>query len=272
MVEPDEALTVRSHGPAGRPVFVLHGGPGAPGYAAGLARCLADPLHVLEPWQRRSGATPLTVERHVEDLAEVLASHSRARAPALVGESWGAMLALAFAAKYPDRVAAILLVGCGTFDAAARARLHATLDARATPELRAELAALEQRYPDAAERFSAAHRLSDPLYTYCRAPDADDDGDTFDLKGHLESWNDMLRLQGEGRYPAAFGAIDRPVRMLHGDYDPHPGTLVRDSLVPYLPQLEYVELERCGHSPWLEVYARDRFRAEARSWLEHHVP
>jgi pimeloyl-ACP methyl ester carboxylesterase len=36
--------------------------------------------------------------------------------PSIVGESWGAMLALAYASAYPETTAAIVLVGCGTFD------------------------------------------------------------------------------------------------------------------------------------------------------------
>jgi hypothetical protein len=51
-----------------------------------------------------------------------------------------------------------------------------------------------------------------------------------DARGHAESWNDMLRLQADGIYPAAFAAIKTPVLMLHGDFDPHPGPLIRASL------------------------------------------
>ena len=59
--------------------------------------------------------------------------------------------------------------------------------------------------------------------------------------------------------------------MLHGAYDPHPGALIRDSLLPYLPQLEYREFARCGHYPWLERHARDEFLLELRAWLSRHA-
>jgi hypothetical protein len=59
--------------------------------------------------------------------------------------------------------------------------------------------------------------------------------------------------------------------MLHGAYDPHPGALIRDSLKPYLPQLEYRELQRCGHSPWVEQHARERFLGELRGWLAQQL-
>jgi hypothetical protein len=37
-----------------------------------------------------------------------------------------------------------------------------------------------------------------------------------------------------------------PVLMAHGMYDPHPRRLISAGLRPYLPQLEYRELEHCG--------------------------
>jgi len=59
--------------------------------------------------------------------------------------------------------------------------------------------------------------------------------------------------------------------MLHGSYDPHPGKMIRDGLRFFIPHLEYEELDRCGHAPWIEEYARDEFLALARSWLWQHV-
>ena len=76
-----------------------------------------------------------------------------------------------------------------------------------------------------------------------------------------------MRLQEESVYPAAFAAIDAPVLMLHGTVDPHPGRMIRASLEPHLPQLEYHEWERCGHYPWLEKAAREEFFAVLREWL-----
>ncbi len=77
----------------------------------------------------------------------------------------------------------------------------------------------------------------------------------------------MVRLQEEGVHPAAFAALRSPVLMLHGAYDPHPGDMIRASLEPYIPHLEYREWERCGHSPWAEREVRDEFFAVMRSWL-----
>src|SRR5262245_45400158 len=109
------ALRLRTYGSAGQVVIVLHGGPAAVGGGAGLAQGLSDRFHVFEPWQRGSGPEPLTVARHVEDLHELIRGRLPSQRPAIMGESWGAMLALAYGAAHPDSVTAIGLVGCGTF-------------------------------------------------------------------------------------------------------------------------------------------------------------
>lgn len=269
-VEDDQQLVpVKRYGPDGRPVVVIHGGPGAQGGASLLAQELADPLLVLEPWQRMSSDVPLTVAQHIEDLANMIAEEIPGETPALVGESWGAMLALAFASAHPERVSALALVGCGTFDPKARARLASTLEDRTTEELREQLAQLATRVHDENERAALAHALTDHLYTYRRAVGAP--MTKLDLSGHTETWSDMVRLQESGVYPAAFATIACPVLMLHGSYDPHPGELIRDGLLRFIPQLEYTEFDQCGHSPWIEEYARARFLSNLRSWLQRHV-
>jgi pimeloyl-ACP methyl ester carboxylesterase len=77
----------------------------------------------------------------------------------------------------------------------------------------------------------------------------------------------MLRLQEQGVYPAAFAAIDVPVLMLHGDHDPHPGRMIHSGLEPIIQRIEYRELERCGHYPWLEKEAREAFFHALNQWL-----
>jgi pimeloyl-ACP methyl ester carboxylesterase len=268
MLTPAEPLAVRTYGPPGMPVVVLHGGPGAPGSAELLARGLAGPFHVLEPLQRRSSAVPLTVEHHIEDLRRVIADHLPEQRPALVGESWGAMLGLAYAAEYPQAVSALALVGCGTFDPQARARLRQTLDERTSPELRERIARLSTEVADESERLAQEYALSAHLYTYHEASGiAFPNPSHVDAQGHRESWADMVRLQEAGVFPSRFCRIVCRVLMLHGSYDPHPGQMIRESLMPHIPQLEYIELDRCGHSPWIEEYARVPFFAHLRTWL-----
>jgi len=47
--------------------------------------------------------------------------------------------------------------------------------------------------------------------------------------------------------------------------------LIRDGLQKFIPELEYIELDRCGHSPWIEAHARERFLSILRSWLQRDI-
>jgi pimeloyl-ACP methyl ester carboxylesterase len=237
---------------------------------APVARALADSFRVLEPFQRGSGAEPLTVSRHVADLHELLESHCGGARPALLGSSWGAMLALAYAAAHPGSAGPLVLVGCGTFDPAARARMKAILEERRDDGVRRSKEHLQEQFPDPDERLRATAALLLPLYSY-ELITTDQEIEACDARAYQETWDDMLRLQEEGVYPAAFSAIHAPVLMLHGAADPHPGPMIRASLEPYIPQLEYHEWERCGHYPWLEKAVRDEFFALVHGWLARHL-
>lgn len=268
-------IEVREHGsPSDPTVVVLHGGPGAPGSVAGLARALASRFHVLEPLQRRSGGEPLTVARHVEDLAGVLAEDA-----ALVGWSWGAMLGLSFAAAYPQGLRSLALVGCGTYDEASRLeykqRMRMRMQACAGESGRrlelelsqasegAQRDALLARLAQVAERaqsfeFAAEFGQGDAL------PSGDS---SVDARSNSETWSDVLRLQAHGLEPARFAAIEAPVLMLHGDDDPHPGRRTFEQLRRHIPDLGFVGFERCGHAPWQERYARAAFLERLERWL-----
>lgn len=259
-------LVVREYGSGDGPLIVLHGGPAAAGDVAPLARALGERWRVLEPFQRNSSDRLLTVATHVQDLDAVIQERCGGRQPAVIGHSWGAMLALAYAAAHPATPAALVLVGCGTFSARARKVFEARLDARLTAAQRMAIAGIDHTEPDPNRCLAAIGRILTAAYGY----DVDDPSEapTIDARAHQETWADMLRLQADGAYPAAFAAIDVPVLMLHGAADPHPGRLIYDDLRSFLPQLEYREIPECGHSPWMERRARQTFFDALKSWLQ----
>ena len=261
-------LFVRTYGSSGPLVIVLHGGPGAAGHMAPVARGLADLYRVIEPFQRGSGSERLTVARHVADLHEVVAVRAEGCRPALLGASWGAMLTLAYAAAHPSSTGPIVLIGCGTFDPVARAAMQSTVAERMNDEIRAQLKQADQLDPN--ERMKASAKATARIYSYdpMNFPHADDE---VDARAHEQTWEDMLRLQAEAVYPAAFAATKVPVLMVHGAFDPHPGRPTMQTLRPYLPQVEYHELTHCGHYPWIERAAADVFFSLVRGWLGRHL-
>lgn len=263
-----EPIEVRRYPGRDGPVVVLHGGPGAPGSAAGLAAALAPEFEAWEPLQRRGGEVELTVDRHVADLRAVAPD-----AATIVGHSWGAMLGLSYAARHPTAVRALALVGCGTYDERSRAEYERRFEARLDDEGRArrsELATLTARARTDAERdrvLALRGDLAAEVQSVDLLPESESAALPADAAGHEETWRDVLRRQAAGLEPRSFDAISARVLMLHGDEDPHPGPMIRDALLPHITGLEYVEIARCGHEPWRERHAREPFLDALRSWL-----
>lgn len=99
----------------GRPVLLLHGTLSSAGQLRPLARALAaaGDLAIVSVDRRGSGESrlpvpePLDVATHVADLAAVLDAEGHGAA-ALVGHSFGGVVALEFAARLPGRTLAVV--------------------------------------------------------------------------------------------------------------------------------------------------------------------
>lgn len=88
----------------------MHGGPGAPVEMAPVARELSAQHAIMEPLQ-----TADSLEGQVKEPAALLASQGLAPF-GLVGWLWGAWLTFIYAARFPDRVDKLILVGAPPFD------------------------------------------------------------------------------------------------------------------------------------------------------------
>src|SRR5512139_1613424 len=130
------------HGPYS--LAVIHGGPGAPGEMAPVARELSAVKGVLEPLQ-----TATTLDGQVQELRSVLEEDALAPVT-LVGFSWGAFLSFMTAARYPSLVAKLILVSGPPFEESyARSITRTRLD-RMGPAERKETMALILKMDDPA--------------------------------------------------------------------------------------------------------------------------
>lgn len=111
-------------GPADGPVVVVvHGGPGADyRYLKGLVT-LANPYRIVFYDQYGSGLSPrvpasqLSVQSFMDDLDAIIDQTSPHRPVRIVGHSWGAMLATAYAGAHPNKVERMVLAEPGFLDA-----------------------------------------------------------------------------------------------------------------------------------------------------------
>ena len=116
--------------PVSPPVIVLHGGPGADYRYLLPLQDLAKDYQVLFYDQRGSGLSPrvpsdsITVDAYLADLDAMVDYLGQGRPVALLGHSWGAMLASAYTGRYPHKVAKLVLAEPGFLDAEALGRLN----------------------------------------------------------------------------------------------------------------------------------------------------
>ena len=72
-------------------------------------------------------------------------------------------------------------------------------------------------------------------------------------------WEEANELRNRGILLEFGNKIKCPVVAVHGDHDPHPAEGVRVPLAGVLADLTFHLLENCGHYPWWESDASERF-------------
>jgi pimeloyl-ACP methyl ester carboxylesterase len=248
---------VRTYGAAPFTVVVVHGGPGAPGTMAPVARELATDWGVVET---------LHAARSIEgQLAELrLAVTSVAQPPvAIVGHSWGAMLGYLFAAREPGLVSKLILVGSGVFEDRYAAGIDETRLSRMSEVARDEVRTLTAALQDSARQdkgaiFARLGELFARADAYDPLPHAPADlAAQYEVFQHV--WPEAQALRTGGTLVQVGRGIQCPVVAIHGDYDPHPVEGIQEPLAATLRGFRLILLSHCGHEPWIEREARDAF-------------
>ena len=89
--------------------------------------------------------------------------------------------------------------------------------------------------------------------------------------------NPLSRRTDSGLFLFPFGGLRTaaqlhcPVLAIHGDWDPSPSAAI-EWLGTVIPDFRFELLEKCGHSPWREKHARDRFYAILRAEVTGRDP
>ena len=240
-------------------VAVIHGGPGAPGEMAPVARELSSFTGVLEPLQTKS-----TFEGQVQELHDVL--EKNADLPViLIGHSWGAFLSFIVTARYPSLVKKLIMVGSGPFEEKYAENITGDRLNRLTEAERIEGFCLidiingsgRAAKDKAMARLGALFAKAD---TYDALP-PEEEPEPLEVSEEINRkvWAEAKKLRINGELLKIGKQIKCPVLAIHGDYDPHLAEGVRVPLSFILKDFRFILLEKCGHEPWIETYARDEF-------------
>ncbi len=211
---------LRTYGKAPFSAAVIHGGPGAAGEMALVARELASGGGVLEPLQ-----TAAALEGQIEELKTVLETNGGLPVT-LIGFSWGAWLSFMLAADYPAIVKKLILIGSGPYEECYTASTQETRLNRLSEEDRAEVKALIQVLdnPAVEDRNTAFARFG-ALFSKADAYDPimyESEVIDYQVDIFQSVWKEAAELRRSGKLLELAKCIKCPVVAIHGDYDPHP--------------------------------------------------
>lgn len=247
---------VRKYGKSPYNIVVLHGGPGAAGSASGLARLISEKYGVLEPMQSRYSIGELE-----EELLEQIKTNCIGKV-ILVGHSWGAWLAGLFAQKYPEKVNKLILIGCAPLEEKyvpkiqERRKTNMSLDER--KEFHNILWQLEN---GTGKKDIYLQRLGEICEKADEYQEEEFLKDQAEVNGMLyeKIWKEADWLRKSGKLLERFERITCPLVLIQGTVDPHPAEGIILPLREKNKEIKSYVIERCGHTPWREKYARREF-------------
>jgi pimeloyl-ACP methyl ester carboxylesterase len=247
----------KKYGNAPYKVAVVHGGPGAVGSMTPVATELSAVSGILEPL-----LTSQSVNGQLQELEVIL--KEQADIPViLTGHSWGAWLVYIFAARYPEMIKKVILVGSGPFEGKYASEITKTRLNRLIEEEKVKLCALQDALNDPGvkdkdEIFKNLGELISMTDSFNPIPHKSKElMARYDV--YQSVWEEASELRNSGKLLRFGKQIRCPLVAIHGDYDPHPYSGVEKPLSRIVKDFRLILLNNCGHEPWLENLARDRF-------------
>lgn len=254
---------VRKYGQPPYSVAVIHGGPGAIGSVACIARELSVTMGVIEPLQSKYSINEL-----IGELNNQLKENSNAPLT-LIGHSWGAFLSLLYAGSHPENVKQIILVGCAPLaDEYVPSITERRLRNLSEDEGRLFLQLLDE-LEDAGKNDSLQQleKLVEKSDNY-QLLSLDEDALPVDNIMYSRIWNEAKKMRSSGELIDRIKKVNRPVYIIQGEYDPHPIEGITEPLelagIPFKHHL----LPHCGHSPFKEKLAIRQFYSILQAIIE----
>jgi len=187
---------LRKYGRSPYTVAVLHGGPGACGDAAPIAKALSSDYGVLEPMQLAD-----SISGQIRELELVLKKNTNVPIT-LIGYSWGAWLAFIFAAKHPGMVKKLVLVSSGPFVEEYAKGIERTRLSRLSENKRTQLDSISTSLSDPkrgseCEILRKFGELTSEADTFEPLPKSKAQV-TLDYEQHVKIWGEAHRLRKSG--------------------------------------------------------------------------
>ena len=245
---------VRLYGKAPYKIVLVHGGPGAIGSLKGFAQELnaLSQIGVVEAIQSK-----YSIEELIDELYRQISDNCNEKV-SLIGHSWGAWLVALFAEKYPELIERIILVGSAPLED----KYVAEIGTRRFENLSEEDSAIFQRLINnqaTDEDMAKIPKVFEKSDNYCLENREMHRADKTDSQMHNIIWEEAAKLRTNGKLLSSFKNIKNKIVLIQGETDPHPARGITIPLKENGVECETYILEKCGHSPFMEKYAKEEF-------------
>ena len=253
----------------GSPIIILHGGPDFDqSYLLPEMDRLADSYHLIYYDQRGRGKSAanvrpedVTIDSEIDDL-ETLRHFYHLDRVSLLGHSWGTVIALEYALRYPERVSRLILMNPAPASAADVKDLRKEwFEKRAGDMARRKAVAETQAYKDGdPEAVTAYYRIH-----FKPALARDEDYEkliarmkaSFHNEGVLKARAVESHLMAETWALADFDLLPKsrnlkvPTLVITGDHEFIPASSA-EHIAQSIPNARLVRLKGCGHFTFME--------------------
>ncbi len=259
----DIKIAYRTFG-QGKPLVIINGGPGRSSDTfADLAEKLSSATRkVIIFDQRGTGKSQhqiidektISLDLMVEDL-ESLRKHLKYKEISILGHSFGGMLAMAYAAKYPDNINALILSASGSMNLKhmkqVESNIQAKLSAKALEKYKFWTSP-EQKKRDPIKAKLEVLKITAPLYIYNQKYVPQIEKNLTNLEYYNPKVNQLVwKSMKNFNVTTAFTKFKVPTLIMDGEQD-FLGKEILQEIHSSIPNSRLEILKECSHYPWLD--------------------
>ena len=255
----------------GEPLIFLHGGPGGEHrFFLPHLQDLSQHFTLIFYDQRGCGQSEKAINEEytmggeVETL-EALRQFFNIDKLNLIGESWGSMLALLYAAKYPNHVNKLFMTAAVGATKDGYFRFEKELLHRLTKDERIRLEELSPKVDRGEVDVAEIFKMIDPYYVY--SPES------LTKKTKTQSnarVNERIGKDIADNYDVSKEAkklSNIPIMVAQGDHDIITPEILEQELINYIPHIEVREINNCGH--WSVIEQPEQLQAMIKDFFQN---
>lgn len=246
---------------SGPPLVIVHGGPGfGHQYLYSYFSQLSDQFKIIFYDQRASGKSnghknpvKVTMENFVEDLEGIRGFYKIEKLHVL-GQSYGGLVALSYAVKYPEKMGSLLLLESSTVDPESDKVFEEALNNRLTERENNQLSSLMVKLDTTSSKAKIMKEYFDILfkaYFFNKKLLSQ-----LDLSYLTDEMVQKIFISGQNLktdpdLQESLKNINCPTLIIHGDYDPIPVDGM-EKIHKAIKSSQFTVLKDCGHFAHIE--------------------